>query len=101
MSEERPDPQAFGDAVRLLRAHRKLTQETLAGRAGLSHPHLCRVERGQINPTLRTITAVSGALEVQSSALIALAERVYNRRRSPGSMEGEHACGAPWTSSPD
>ena len=61
-----------GARVRQLRRVRRLTQEQLAERAGLSHKFLGEVERGRGNPTLTTLAALSDALGVQLADLLAI-----------------------------
>ncbi len=47
-----------------------LTQETVADRAGLAAVHLQRLERGLGNPTLASLYALAGALELPVADLI-------------------------------
>jgi len=54
-----------GARLRQLRLARKLTQEQLAERAGLSGKFLGELERGRGNPTLTTLAALSDALGVR------------------------------------
>jgi transcriptional regulator with XRE-family HTH domain len=61
-----------GARVRQLRQARRLTQEELAERAGLSYKFIGEVERGRGNPTLTTLAAISDALGVQLTDLLAL-----------------------------
>jgi XRE family aerobic/anaerobic benzoate catabolism transcriptional regulator len=53
-----------GARVKQLRQARRLTQEQLAERAGLSYKFIGEVERGRGNPTLTTLAALSEALGV-------------------------------------
>ena len=62
----------LGVRLRQLRLARRLTQEQLAERAGLSFKFLGEVERGRGNPTLTTLGALSDALGVPLVDLIAL-----------------------------
>jgi transcriptional regulator with XRE-family HTH domain len=50
--------------LRQLRQARRLTQEQLAERSGLSDKFIGEVERGRGNPTLTTLAALSEALGV-------------------------------------
>lgn len=61
-----------GARLRQLRHARRLTQEQVAERAGLSHKFLGELERGRANPTLTTLSAVSEALGVRLVDLLAL-----------------------------
>ena len=65
---------AFGQAVRLRREARGLSQEALAERAGLHRTYIGGIERGERNPTLKSICTVAEALEVGASALLSDAE---------------------------
>ena len=62
----------MGARLRQLRHARRLTQEQLAERAGLSYKFVGEVERGLGNPTLTTLAALSGALGVGLVDLLAL-----------------------------
>lgn len=62
----------LGARLRQLRHARRLTQEQLAERAGLSYKFVGEVERGLGNPTLTTLAALSEALGVGLVDLLAL-----------------------------
>lgn len=53
-----------GARLKQLRQARRLTQEALAERAGLSYKFIGEVERGRGNPTLTTLAALANALGV-------------------------------------
>lgn len=53
-----------GARLKQLRQARRLTQEQLAERAGLSYKFIGELERGKANPTLTTLSAISTALGV-------------------------------------
>jgi len=72
----------FGISVRAWRSRRGISQEELAGRAGLHRTYICDVERGARNVTLQSIEKLAGALEISASTLLS-----YNR--------GPDAAGAP------
>ena len=61
-----------GARLRQLRQARKLTQEQLAERAGLSYKFIGEVERGRGNPTLTTLSALGDALGVGLVDLLGL-----------------------------
>jgi len=56
---------AFGAEVRRRREARRMTLETLARRAGLSEGFIGFVERGEREPSLSTILALSAGLECE------------------------------------
>jgi len=60
-----------GAAVKALRARRRLTQEQLAERSGLSYKFVGEIERGDANPTILTLDRVAKALAVPISMLVA------------------------------
>jgi transcriptional regulator with XRE-family HTH domain len=54
-----------GQRLREWRRRRRLTQEQLAERAGLSYKFIGEIERGTGNPTLTTLERLSTALDIQ------------------------------------
>ena len=59
----------FGAAIRLHRDKLGISQEELAGRAGLHRTYISDVERGARNVSLESIHRLAEALEVSLSAL--------------------------------
>ena len=70
-----PNLNALGDAVRELRTRRGLSQEWLGFRAGLHRNYIGAIERGEINPTFRTLTYLMGGLMLPLSELVGIYER--------------------------
>jgi transcriptional regulator with XRE-family HTH domain len=70
-----PDLHALGAAVRELRARRGLSQEWLGFKAGLHRNYIGALERGEINPTFRTLVQLMHGLGLPISHLMALYER--------------------------
>jgi transcriptional regulator with XRE-family HTH domain len=70
----------FGQTVRQLREKRQLSQERLGQLAQLHRNYIGGIERGELNPTLRTIQKLAAALELRPSQLLAAAERLEQRR---------------------
>jgi transcriptional regulator with XRE-family HTH domain len=66
---------AFGHAVRELRACRGLSQEALGYAAGLHRNYVGAIERGELNPTIRTVLRLAVGLRIRPSWLVQLAER--------------------------
>lgn len=60
---------AFGDKVRLVRNKRKLTQESLAEKAGLHSTYIGQIERGIRNPSLININKIKRALKTRISEI--------------------------------
>lgn len=65
---------ALGHQIRQLRRARDLSVSDLAGAAGLSLGMVSKIENGQISPSLSTINAVAGALNVPITALFSAFE---------------------------
>lgn len=59
----------LGERIRELRKVRKMSQEELAYKAGISPAHLGQIERALKNPTIDTIDQISRALDVPLSDL--------------------------------
>jgi transcriptional regulator with XRE-family HTH domain len=74
-SDGRPSPsRALGNAVRELRARRHISQEELGFRADLHRNYVGAIERGELNPTFRTLLRVSRGLDVSLLELVSLYE---------------------------
>ncbi|HBY43049.1 helix-turn-helix transcriptional regulator [Brevundimonas sp. 3P9-tot-E] len=56
--------QIVGANIRRLRKERGLSQEALAGEAGLAMRHLGRIERGEGNPTVAILGKLAEVLGV-------------------------------------
>ena len=61
---------AFARRLRRIRMERGLSQEQLAGLAGLDRTYVSSCEAGRRNATIRTIDRLSRALEVDPAALV-------------------------------
>lgn len=70
----------LGRAVRELRARRDLSQEQLGFHSGLHRNYVGALERGEINPTFRTLLGVTRGLDVPLSDLFLLYERRRHER---------------------
>jgi CheY-like chemotaxis protein len=73
----------FGAAVKTWRSRLGISQEELAGRAGLHRTYVCDIERGARNLSLESIEKIARALEVSTSALFS-----YEDSRSPAGTRG-------------
>lgn len=60
----------FGQTVYLWRMERGWTQAELARRTRMPRPRLSGIERGAVEPTLRTIRRLAGAMEVSPGTLV-------------------------------
>jgi transcriptional regulator with XRE-family HTH domain len=70
---KRGDP-AFGQAVRHLREEHNLSQERLGQLADLHRNYIGGIERGDLNPTLKTIRKLAAGFGIRPSQLLAAAE---------------------------
>jgi transcriptional regulator with XRE-family HTH domain len=68
---------ALGRAVREIRGRRDLSQEELGFRARLHRNYVGAVERGEMNPTFRTLLRLTVGLRVKLSDLIVIYERQH------------------------
>lgn len=59
----------FGQTIVLWRAHRRLTQEALARKAGIPRPNLSAIERGRREVTLGTLRALALGLDIPPGIL--------------------------------
>lgn len=59
----------LSDNIRQQRAALAITQEQLAELAGLSHNYVARIELGLKQPSIATLTALAGALDVEVADL--------------------------------
>jgi transcriptional regulator with XRE-family HTH domain len=66
---------ALGRAVKEIRGRRDLSQEELGFRARLHRNYVGSVERGEMNPTFRTLLNLTIGLRVKLSDLIVIYER--------------------------
>ena len=62
-------PEKFGKQVRTQRVDKKMSQEELAFKAGISAAHLGQIERAEKRPTLETIGRLAEALDISLSEL--------------------------------
>jgi len=60
----------MGMTLRKLRQAKKLSQATLAERAGLSREYVNKIEAGRYDPPLSTINALAKALGVKPGRLM-------------------------------
>jgi CheY-like chemotaxis protein len=67
----------FGAAVKNWRGRLQISQEELAGRAGLHRTYVCDVERGARNLSLESIEKLARALEISTATL-------FSYESSPG-----------------
>ena len=67
----------FGEVVVEVRKQKKVSQEQLALRAEIDRTFMSKIERGKNQPSLDTIFAISQALDIAPSTLLALVEEKF------------------------
>jgi transcriptional regulator with XRE-family HTH domain len=72
--------QVLGRALRTAREARTLSQDALAHSTGYSRNYIGQIERGEKNPSLRTILDLADALEVSAASLISTVEAQRRRK---------------------
>jgi transcriptional regulator with XRE-family HTH domain len=77
--------------IRVLRRRLNLTLQALAGRAGLTYPTVESIETNKTLPSLKTLDALAGALQISTSNLLGLAERRLVQRRKASLESGNHS----------
>ncbi|ADB49130.1 helix-turn-helix transcriptional regulator [Conexibacter woesei] len=70
----------FGRTIRELRVRRGLSQEQLGLHGGLHRNYVASIERGEINPTLRTMLRLQRGLDFPLSEIVLL----FDQRRDEG-----------------
>jgi transcriptional regulator with XRE-family HTH domain len=74
MSIRSPAHAAFGDAIRIARKQRGLSQESLALCSDMDRTYLSGIERGVRNPSLTNIFKIAAALDLSPAELFARAQ---------------------------
>lgn len=84
--------QAFGDVVKKYRNLKGVSQETLAADTGLTRSYVGLLERGEYQPTLDTIFALSKALGIGIDVLmrdVAIRCQVYEDADQLSTLEAD------------
>jgi transcriptional regulator with XRE-family HTH domain len=71
--------QAFGRVLRKVREEKSVSQEALAFMGGYHRTYIGQLERGEKSPSLRTIFALAGSLDVTPSNLLKEVEGLLPR----------------------
>jgi len=83
--EDNHDCPPLGQAVRERREELGVTQEGLAGAAGLATKRVWQIERQEANPTYATLRAIASALHVPAELLMLRAAVIEaDRERAAG-----------------
>lgn len=60
----------FGQKMQKVRKEKGITQEALAAKLSMHRTYIGLIERGERNPTIRTLYKIAKALEVSASDLL-------------------------------
>lgn len=60
----------FGQKMQKVRKEKKISQEELAAKLAMHRTYIGMIERGERNPTIRTLYKITKALGVKSSELL-------------------------------
>jgi XRE family transcriptional regulator, regulator of sulfur utilization len=75
--------------VRILRHCQGLTLKELAAKSGVTYTTLENVETNKATPSLKTLDAIAGGLEISTSELVSLSENQIVQRRKAKFVTGE------------
>lgn len=78
MDRHGPHNKAFGKLIRELRNSKKLSQEGLAFDAGLTRSYISLLEYGKKSPTLDTIVALCGVLDISLAHVASRVEAIMS-----------------------
>lgn len=73
---------ALGEAINLLRKERNMTKTALAIRADLEERYVRAIIKGEKNPTIYVLKAISEAMEISLQDLICLVEEICGQKTS-------------------
>ena len=60
----------FGQKMQGVRKSKRISQEELAGQLAMHRTYIGLIERGERNPTIRTLYKIAKALKVKASELL-------------------------------
>lgn len=70
---------AFGKVLRRLRRDRDLSQENLANAVGMERSYISKLEKGDFQPKLKTILALSDELGIRTGELLDRVEELMKQ----------------------
>src|SRR2546423_8153116 len=71
--------EAFAQALKRARKQHKMSQELLGFESGYHRTHISLLERGKMNPSLRTILSLAAALQILAAELVRAGGAVVER----------------------
>ena len=72
---------AFGEILRELRVHQRLTQEALAEKSELDRTFISMLERGERQPSLSSLFKLASALNTEVSQILKMLEERVNENQ--------------------
>jgi transcriptional regulator with XRE-family HTH domain len=60
----------LGKKIKKLRKEQRISQESLADKAGIHRTYMGKIERGESNPPMQTVNKIASALKVKTGELI-------------------------------
>lgn len=91
MAKPAPTSAQLGKAIRLLRKQRGLSIEKLAQKADITVSYVSDIQRGIRNPTWEMIRKIAEALDIDTPALIGMAETIAQADRRRANREKKKA----------
>jgi transcriptional regulator with XRE-family HTH domain len=86
----RPTPEhVFAGILKELRQERGISQEALSFECGVHRTYIGLLERGRMNPSLKTLLSIGSALGVPAGELVARVEAELGKgwKREPGTRK--------------
>jgi transcriptional regulator with XRE-family HTH domain len=72
----------LGASITSLRIRKGISQAALAAKLGYSTSYISKLERGEMNPTLRTLFDLADSLEIEPERLVKTIKRSFEKRKS-------------------
>jgi transcriptional regulator with XRE-family HTH domain len=80
---------AFAKALREIRVEHGVSQESLGFESGYHRTYMSMLERGKVNPSLRTILSLAAVLDVPAADIVRRVEAILGKKwRRPEKSEG-------------
>ena len=80
MEELKKNLYLIGQTIKIYRRNLNLSQEDLAFKANLDRTYISKLERGQMNTTIKSLTKIANALETNIFILIKEAKKLENSK---------------------
>ena len=80
MEELKKNLYLIGQTIKIYRSNLNLSQEDLAFKANLDRTYISKLERGQMNTTIKSLTKIANALETNIFILIKEAKKLENSK---------------------